>query len=66
MGEKEAGLLDCPFCGHKAEIGTEKIDNPRMISAYTQRYHVICWNCSISTLNYNDKDFAIKAWNKRV
>ena len=54
--EKQAKLLNCPFCGGEAELmkGLCELDN-----------YVMCLDCRGKTKFYNTKESAIKAWNTR-
>lgn len=56
-------LKPCPFCGHKAAIrggkyltGEEKLGTA----------HIACTQCGETTVVYNDKEAAVKAWNRRA
>ena len=48
-------LKPCPFCGCGAEL-----------AFYQNRYKAQCCFCGASTLCFDDKNMAIKAWNRRT
>lgn len=48
-------LKPCPFCVCGAEL-----------AFYQNRYKAQCWFCGASTLCFDDKNMAIKAWNRRT
>lgn len=53
-----AELKPCPFCGGEA-LGEERYWNS-LIS-----YRVFCTKCFSETREFDDKEQAIEAWNKR-
>lgn len=55
-------LKRCPFCGGQANLYTirSNLIYPKNI------YYVYCCLCDIQTKDYEDKEKAIKAWNKRT
>lgn len=55
--EAEEELLPCPFCGGKASA----VDSGVSIAA-----HVRCDNCHSSSGDYDTKEEAIAAWNRRA
>lgn len=52
-------IKDCPFCGGKASIFTEKYDGETV-------YMVCCEECGICTAAYEYEQPAINDWNRRV
>lgn len=55
-------LKPCPFCGHKAALrsgrylnGEEKIGT----------VYIVCTQCGVGTVIYNDRTEAVTAWNRR-
>lgn len=56
-------LKNCPFCGGKAQA-YEVNKYPESIG---KRYSVICTGCGAQvTTTYQEKHWAITAWNKRM
>ena len=54
-------LKPCPFCGGKA---TSVLYHNRNLSFI--RYFVKCQHCLVATENYEKRETAIKAWNRRA
>lgn len=53
-------LRPCPFCG-----------NPNVVFGYDsaalfEHNYICCTNCGASSGNFETKEKAIKAWNKRI
>ena len=55
--EKNAVLLDCPFCGHKANIQRDYQGDGNTV--------VWCSNCYCQTAPYPKPSGSYNAWNSR-
>jgi Lar family restriction alleviation protein len=49
----------CPFCGSEARI-------KMLLKENKETYFCECWLCSCRTQDFNTKEEAIEAWNRRV
>lgn len=62
-------LKPCPFCGGKGMI-IEKMKTyyhqDKRIHGYTTDFYIRCERCNAEAEHYDNKDLAIKAWNRRV
>lgn len=56
-------LLPCPFCGGEADIYAKDII---VFDKCKTGYSVYCKNCCCTTQYEDNKDKAIRDWNKRV
>lgn len=60
--DPELNLLNCPFCGGKAEYVEVK-----NLLTYTPDFYVRCTKCGIETHGmYNSRSLARKIWNRRA
>lgn len=52
-------IKKCPCCGSKAEA---------LMAArrYFEFYAVVCDGCGLRTRDFNNKDEAVEAWNRRI
>lgn len=50
----------CPFCGSEARIKMLIKENGK------EKYFCECWLCSCRTQDFNTKEKAIEAWNRRA
>lgn len=58
-----ANLKPCPFCGGEAELESRFFP----YSYPTQDwYYVYCKSCNVQVDEYESKEKAIEAWNKRA
>ena len=55
-------LKPCPFCGHVAALRSGRYV---MGEEKPGTAHVVCTQCGATTVVYNDKESAVKAWNRR-
>lgn len=54
-------VLPCPFCGNK-DIVTD-----HMTQTYPAKlYDVYCARCGCGTMSFNEKEHAIRNWNRRI
>lgn len=56
-------LLPCPFCGGKADI---YVEGKIILDRYKKCYSVYCKDCCCTTQYEENKQDAIKDWNKRI
>ena len=61
MPTKSDELKPCPFCGSEA-----KLDENANGLGYPLFYLVYCPNCAAVCRMYEEKDAAIRAWNRRI
>jgi len=59
--EKEMTLRNCLFCGGEALVNK----HPLHWVASNWKFEVECVDCD-AALKHDTKEYAIKAWNKRV
>ena len=50
-------MKKCPFCGSEKDV---------VIFSDEGRHHGMCWACLCSTDNFDSKDEALNAWNRRT
>ena len=71
----EHQIKDCPFCGKDGCLGVYEnceheinIDNKKYLHSITTNFGwiVMCNMCCNSTMLWDTKQQAIKAWNKRI
>ena len=62
-------LKECPFCGGGSEVmrSVKSIANMtiKRMESDEVTYWVKCLDCQVSSWSYDDKESAIKHWNKR-
>ena len=57
-------LKPCPFCGGEAFFDSKKSKGTR-----SNRYYIVwvyCFKCGIRTIDYDNSEKAMQAWNKRI
>ncbi len=52
-------LKNCPCCGSRAEL-------MKSVRRYFEFYAVICSKCGLRTGDFNNKDDAVRTWNRRI
>lgn len=64
-------IKSCPFCGGRAGLDVAEssygkyINNRKELTTNPSVFHVVCYNCLVRTMDYQNSDDAIMAWNKR-
>ena len=57
-------LLPCPFCGGKAVLGSNIVDNYTNTITITA-YYIHCSSCNLCPQSEFSKDLMIEKWNTR-
>lgn len=65
-------LKPCPFCHGKAHIDFSPdsnkpyINKDKELTATKMLYYVFCGHCLAKSMDFEDMDNAVEAWNRRA